>query len=189
MSSKLLVLPALMLGVAVGLVGGWKAGSRSRPAESRKHIVEGPALIKQVQSLADLVTVKYVVQKVIEVQDDRWYGDNKVLLVAHGIVKAGIDLSHFNDLRVENGLVRVKLPQPKVTDSYLDDSRTEVVEHRTGLLRGYDKDLEQEARRKALEDIERTARTQGICDEAANKARAEIERTLRQMGFAKVEFI
>src|SRR5215469_12180935 len=59
-----------------------------------------PVLVQQVQTLSDLVTVKYVVQKV-EVWDDPpdgvisqfIQGNNRLLLVAQGVVKAGVDLS------------------------------------------------------------------------------------------------
>src|SRR3974377_215903 len=58
-----------------------------------------PVLVQQVQSLSDLVTVKYVVQKV-EVWEDPpsglitqfVQGNNRILLVAQGVVKAGVDL-------------------------------------------------------------------------------------------------
>ena len=50
---------------------------------------------EQVQTLSDLVTVKYVLEKVVILEDAKWYGENRVLLLAHGIVKAGIDLKRI----------------------------------------------------------------------------------------------
>ena len=38
------------------------------------------------------MTVKYVLEKVVVLEDAKWYGENRVILVAHGIVKAGVDL-------------------------------------------------------------------------------------------------
>src|SRR5580658_10305965 len=55
----------------------------------------GPALLVKVQTLSQFVTVKYSLEKVVEYDDATWYpyGDSRVVLVAHGVVKAGIDLS------------------------------------------------------------------------------------------------
>ena len=62
-------------------------------------------ILKQVQTLSDLVTVKYVLEKVIILEDIKWYGENRVLLVAHGIVKAGVDLKEIKlqDVRLKEG--------------------------------------------------------------------------------------
>jgi hypothetical protein len=43
-------------------------------------------VIEQVQTLSDLVTVKYVLEKVVILEDVKWYGENRVLLLTHGIV-------------------------------------------------------------------------------------------------------
>src|ERR687887_634651 len=60
-------------------------------------------ILKQVQTLSDLVTVKYVLEKVVILEDIKWYGENRVLLLAHGIVKAGVDLQKLTppNLRVK----------------------------------------------------------------------------------------
>src|SRR5207247_8109596 len=52
-------------------------------------------ILKQVQTLSDLVTVKYVLEKVVILEDIKWYGENRVLLIAHGIVKEGIALQEY----------------------------------------------------------------------------------------------
>src|SRR5437773_10676286 len=58
-------------------------------------------ILKQVQTLSDLVTVKYVLEKVVILEDIKWYGENRVLLIAHGIVKAGVDLQEIKPNRSE----------------------------------------------------------------------------------------
>ena len=63
-----------------------------------------------------------------------------------------------------------------------------LAEIRFGLLRAFDKDLEQTARANAVDDIRRAARTDGILDEADKRARLELELFLRQAGFEQVEF-
>jgi hypothetical protein len=153
------------------------------------HLENTAAVVKQVQTLSDLVTVKYVLEKVVILEDVKWYGENRVLLLAHGIVKAGIDLKRItsSDVTISGKKIILHLPSPQITDAYLDDSQSQVIDHTTGLLRAFDKDLEQTARQNAVDDIRRAARMDGILDEADKRARLELELFLRQTGFEQVE--
>jgi hypothetical protein len=147
-------------------------------------------VVEQVQTLSDLVTVKYVLEKVVILEDAKWYGENRVLLLAHGIVKAGMDLKRVtpDDVTISGKKISLRLPPPQITDAYLDDAKSQVIDHVTGLLRVFDKDLEQTARANAVDDIRRAARTDGILDEADKRARLELELFLRQAGFDQVQF-
>jgi len=147
-------------------------------------------VVEQVQTLSDLVTVKYVLEKVVILEDAKWYGENRVLLLAHGIVKAGMDLKRItpNDVTISGKKISLRLPPPQITDAYLDDKQSQVIDHTTGLLRAFDKDLEQAARQNAVDDIARAARRAGILDDANKRARAELESFLKQAGFERVEF-
>jgi len=147
-------------------------------------------ILKQVQTLSDLVTVKYVLEKVIILEDIKWYGENRVLLVAHGIVKAGVDLKEIKlqDVRLEERKVLLRLPLARIRDAYLDDEKTRVVDRTTGLLRAFDKDLEQNARRQAVNDLRIAARYNGIYEEAGERARLLLANFFHQLGF-EVEFV
>jgi hypothetical protein len=187
---KRLFLVALVLFIFAG--GTWlgftvrhwlKSGSGLRE-ENTATVVE------QVQTLSDLVTVKYVLEKVVILEDAKWYGENRVLLLAHGVVKAGIDLKSIapDDVTISDKKISIKLPPPQITDAYLDDTQSKIVDHTTGLLRAFDKDLEQTARANAVSDIGRAARTDGILDEADSRAKLELKLFLLQAGFEQVEF-
>jgi hypothetical protein len=154
------------------------------------HMENTATVVEQVQTLSDLVTVKYVLEKVVILEDVKWYGENRVLLLAHGVVKAGIDLKRItaDDVTISGKTIRLRLPPPQIMDAYLDDKNSQVIDHATGLLRAFDKDLEQTARANAVDDIRRAARTDGILDEADKRARLELELFLRQAGFEQVEF-
>ncbi len=147
-------------------------------------------VVQQVQTLSDLVTVKYVMEKVVILEDAKWYGESRVLLLAHGIVKAGIDLNRIttNNVTISGKSISIKLPPPQITDAYLDDKQSQVIDHDTGLLRVFDKDLEQTARENAVDDIRRAARNTGILDDANQRARLELGLFLREAGFEQVEF-
>ena len=147
-------------------------------------------ILKQVQTLSELVTVKYVLEKVVLLEDVKWYGENRVLLVAHGIVKAGVDLQEIKpeDVRIDDKKVLLKLPRARITDVYLDEQKTRVVDRTTGLLRAFDKDLEQSARRQAVGDLSLSARYNGICGDAEERARLQLTSLFHQFGL-EVEFI
>jgi hypothetical protein len=173
---------------AVGLLAGF--------VFSRTGLLKFPArfdtavLLQRVQTLSQLVTVKYVLEKVVVLDDVKWYGDSRVILVAHGVVKAGINLEGMQpgDFAVSEAKIKIKLPRPSITDVYLDDRRTEVLERSTGVMRVFDKDLEQSARRQAVDDLRLAARENGILKDADERARAQLASLLHQMGFAEVEF-
>jgi uncharacterized protein DUF4230 len=147
-------------------------------------------VVEQIQTLSDLVTVKYVLEKVVVLEDAKWYGENRVLLLAHGIVKAGIDLKRLKpeDVTITGKKITIHLPLPQITDAYLDDQQTRVIDHTTGLLRSFDKDLEQTARANAVDDIRRAARLNGILEDADDRAQLELAVFLHQAGFERVEF-
>jgi hypothetical protein len=154
------------------------------------HMENTATVVEQVQTLSDLVTVKYVLEKVVILEDAKWYGESRVLLLAHGIVKAGIDLKRLkpDDVTISGKTISLRLPPPQITDAYLDDQQTRVIDWTTGLLRVFDKDLEATARQNAVDDIRRAARTDGILDEADKRARLELELFLREAGFEQVAF-
>lgn len=179
--------------VAVCLLGGIWLGtfvSRFLPSSGGPKIYNTAALLKQVQSLSELVTVKYVIEKVVVLEDVKWYGENRVLLLAHGVVKAGVDLGKLKaeDVSVSGKKITIKVPSARVLDAYLDDKKTQVIERSTGLLRLFDKDLEQNARQQATDDISRAARLGGISKDADQRAREQLKQLFLQMGFEQVEF-
>jgi Protein of unknown function (DUF4230) len=159
-------------------------------AGSGLHEENTATVVEQVQALSDLVTVKYVLEKVVILEDVKWYGENRVLLLAHGVVKAGIDLKRIKpeNVTILGKTISLRLPPPQITDAYLDDKQSQVIDHTTGLLRIFDKNLEQTARQNAVDDIRRAARTDGILDEADKRARLELALFLHNVGFERIEF-
>jgi hypothetical protein len=99
------------------------------------HQENTATVVEQVQTLSDLVTVKYVLEKVVILEDVKWYGENRVLLLAHGIVKAGIDLKRItaDDVTISGKTIRLRLPPPQIMDAYLDDKNSQVIDRETGL--------------------------------------------------------
>ena len=189
----IMVMAALLLGA-----GGWIGSKFARlAANSKPHEENTSTVIRQVQTLADLVTVKYVVEKVVIVDAPPQstlgqfvQGDNRVLMLAHGIVKAGIDLKQFSpaDVTISGRTIRIQLPPAQITDAYLDDNQTKVIDWKQGFLRSFDKDLEQKARQMAVDDIKRAARNDGILNEAMQRAQLQLAVFFQKAGFEQVEF-
>ena len=135
-----LLLVALVLAIALGL--GLVAGlllPQWLGIQPKPQFFNTATVIKQVQSLSQLVTVKYVLEKVVVFEDVKWFGESRVLLVAHGIVKAGVDLQKLkpDDISVSGKKISIKLPPARPLDAYLDDKKTQIIERSTGLGWGF----------------------------------------------------
>lgn len=177
---------ALLLVLALGVWLGFATHRLVSGGGGTTTVYNTATVLRQVQTLSQLVTVKYVMEKVVIFEDVKWYpgGDSRVLLLAHGIVKAGVEFDKvtLEDVELTGKKVTIVIPAAKITDCYLDDRQTRVVERSTGILRTFDKDLEQNARKIAVDDIRRAARTAGIVKDADERAREQLEKMFQQMG-------
>lgn len=186
----IIVLFAIISIFAFGLLMGTFFSRFSKDA-APPQIVNTATVLKQIQTLSQLVTIRHVYEKVVILEDVKWYGENRVLFVAHGNVKAGVDLEQLKpeDITASaNGeKISVTIPKAILFDVYLDDHKSQVVERTTGLMRAFDKDLEQNARRQAVTEISRAARLNGIEKEAEQRARDQLMFLFRQFGFKDVE--
>ncbi len=176
---------------AIFIVGVW-LGNRLPGLlfGSSRKVYSSATLLQQVKPLAQLVTVQFTLQKYVEQADVKWYGENRVMLLAYGVVTAGIDLKQLQDKDIEvNGTnLIVHLPPAQIMDAHLDDSETRVIDRTTGVWRSPDKDLEQETRKIAVDDIRRDARNHGILKKADEQARALLANLFHQLGFTNIEF-
>jgi hypothetical protein len=151
-------------------------------------------IIREVQSLARLETIQYTVEKVITAELNQgvlepFFGD-RLLFVAHGYVIAGVDLSKLEaaDLRMEDQILVVSLPEAEVFVATLNNENSYVYDRTTGLLRKSDRDLETEARLVAQQEILRGAIEDGILTQARINAEVYLERLLNSLGFDYVHF-
>jgi len=151
-------------------------------------------IIREVQSLARLETIQYTVEKVITAELNQgvlepFFGD-RLLFVAHGYVIAGVDLSKLEaaDLRMEDQILVVSLPEAEVFVATLNNENSYVYDRTTGLLRKSDRDLETEARLVAEQEILRGAIEDGILTQAQINAEVYLERLLNSLGFDYVHF-
>lgn len=196
---KLRLLAALLLcafALGMGLMLGGKLGGIFGGSPTPRPL-NSAAILKQVQGLSQLVTVKYVLEKVVGREEPAestlgkmFSGQNRVLLLAHGVVKAGVDLEKLQteDVQVNGSKLSIKLPPAQIFDVILDEQETQVIERTTGLFRPFDKQLEQTVRQMAVDDLRRAARTGGILKEADDRAREQLKNFFLQLAFTEVEF-
>ena len=169
---------------------------RLQPVLGGRRPFNTATVVTGVQSLSQLVTVKYVLEKVVILEDPTRafgfaipLGDNRLILLAHGEVKAGVDLSKMTegDISISGRKIVLNLPPARVTDAYLVERHTQVLDYKTGLLAPFNKNLEANARRDALTEITRAARQSGIEEDATERARQQLTRFLQALGFEQVE--
>jgi hypothetical protein len=151
------------------------------------------SIVHEVRALARLETIQYSVEKVITAETGQeflgfLFGD-RLLLVAHGTVIAGVDLDKIGTDDVEAdeaGRVTLVLPPAEIFTTVLDNEKSYIYDRDVGLLRRGDIQLESAARLAAEREIERTALEDGILDQAQVNAEAYLYRLLRSLGFADV---
>lgn len=152
-------------------------------------------IINQIRPLARLETIQYTVEKVItaEVGQDSLaplFGD-RLLFVGHGYVTAGIDLQNITsqDLVIETGMIKVRLPKAEIFDATLDNDKSYVYDRETGMLTHGDINLETTARQAAEDQIRQAAIEDGILAQAQTNAETFMESLLNKLGYPQVIFI
>jgi len=160
-----------------------------------RHVVDAPAVVREIQELSELVTVKYNIQKVVGLEAEKVpFGAERILLLVQGEVLGGVDLAVLttNDVRVSaDKVVTARLPQPKVLHAYLDEKQTRVWDRSKTWWTPwvpYDPELEQKARQAALEAIQAAALEMGILSNAQVNAEKTVREVLRAGGMESVRF-
>jgi hypothetical protein len=151
------------------------------------------SVIREMRSLQRFETAIFTIEKIIDggtsgnVFQQFLFGD-KILLIAHGQVIAGFDLSQISekDVEVEGTTIRITLPKPQVLVTTLDNTQTKVYDRSRGILSPGDKDLESKARAAAEDSIKKAACDGGILKQASDNARKQISAFLSALGFSQI---
>jgi hypothetical protein len=188
-------------GLLVGGLLGNALGHRDAPA------IQTAPLLKQIQQLGDLHTVRYSVHDVLEHQRSldapRWASAipgvdrvfsaatvNSVVITAEGGIEAGVDLSRVTPDSVsqvvtrEGALIRIRLPRANV---YTPDVRVKVVDRKTGLFWN-DENIVPEAEEVAGGRFRQAALKSGILAAAEANAIMRLSTLQGVAGSHKVEF-
>jgi hypothetical protein len=176
---------AMLLALALGWVVFFRGGSRVD--------ISGPTVIQQIQQLQRLETVVYSMEKIVTgAQDSKFLpqflvGD-RLLLIVHGDVTAGVDLAALDpaSVKVDGTSVSINLPEPIIFSTRIDNAKTRVYARETGLFSTPDPQLESEVRRAAERELTNAAMDGGILRTAAANARTTLIGLLKGLGFETV---
>jgi hypothetical protein len=159
-------------------------------------IIRDPVtIINEVRAVARLETIHYTIEKVITAEMNQGvlgplFGD-KLLLVAHGYVIAGIDMQKINPedmwLDSSNNL-HVRLPQAEILVATLDNEKSYVYDRSTGIFQKPDPTLETQARQVAEDEIRKAALDDGILEQAMVNATVFLEGLFNNLGYKTVIF-
>jgi Protein of unknown function (DUF4230) len=202
---------ALVAGLFLGLLAfalfGWLMVSRTSGRSLLSHAwsavtgrtlsidVSQPTVVDRIQRLQRIETVVYTMDKLVTgakenpIFPDFLAGD-RLLLLVHGEVVAGIDFSNLKpgDVKVDGKQVRLHLPTPQVFSTRIDSAKTRVYSRQTGLLVPTDPNLETQVRQEAERQLQEAALADGILKTAQQNAASTISSLLQGLGFEKVEF-
>lgn len=150
-------------------------------------------VIKEMRALNRLETASFTIEKVIDsgTTGNRFqellFGD-RILLIAHGEVIAGFDLSNLQEenIEIDGQSIRMTLPSPTILLTRLDSDETRVYDRRQGLLTKGSEDLESTARQEAEKAIREAACQGGILNEASKNARNQLTALFKTLQFTTV---
>lgn len=204
-----LLLGGVLMLLAVVLLGGRLLGSLmpSVPSPSLSlalptpaptptpRIITSAAVVQQLQGLSRLETAAYTVQTVVTVErpgNVLGIGRQRVLVVVYGQVVAGIDLRKLRpqDVTVADGgkRVTIRLPEAEVLSAHLDESRTQLYDHQTGIFTRPDTNLVVEAQKAGAEQVLQAACRDGIMQRATEDGQQALRQMLGLVGVERIDF-
>jgi hypothetical protein len=202
---------ALLIGLFLGVLAigsvGWLMLSRNSGQTLLSHLwsavtgrtltidVSQPTVVDRIQRLQRLETVVYTMDKVVTgakenpILPDFLAGD-RLLMIVHGEVVAGIDFSNLKlgDVSVDGKQIHLRLPASQVFRTRIDSAKTRVYSRQTGLLVPTDPNLETQVRQEAERDLQEAALADGILQTAQQNAASTISSLLQGLGFEKIRF-
>jgi len=157
--------------------------------------IDQPTVVRQIQQLQRLETISFTMDKIISGEHDSPYlpkflVSDRLLLVVHGEVIGGVDLSKLQsaDVVVQGQSISLRLPQAQILVTRLDNAQTRVYSRDTGLFSSPDPNLESEVRQEAERQLQEAAMQGDILKTANGNARSTISSLLQGLGFKKVDF-
>jgi hypothetical protein len=188
------------------LLGIWRTGHQFLGKIEAFFNLEPPApqvdvsnlILNQVRGVSELTGAVFVMEAVVPTAQERKLGSfvfrTQLLYIAQGEVRAGVDLTQLKseNVTVNNGKIKIKLPPAKILDSKIDVSRSRVYDYNRGFLNlGPDvaPQLQILAQQETLKKIVTTACDKGILNQANERAKLAITQLLNTVGYQQLEVI
>lgn len=193
-SRALWVVVGALFGIAIAALIVLALGGRALVNAFTGHgdTVTVSSVVRSIQQLQRLESVQYTIDQVVTDEHEGMlrqpFAGDKILLIAHGDVIAGIDLAGLSGgaVSVHGSSVRIRLPAPRIFSTRLDNQKTRVYSRDTGLFSTPDPQLESEVRRRAETQLTAAAVQDGILQTARNNARQTLTALLTSLGFRQI---
>lgn len=184
--------------------GAWQPGDRL--VKALQSVVANPQpaaqadvqslVIQQVRDASELTTALYSLQAVVPTRRDATLagvvlGTTRLLYIAQGEVRAGVDLSQLSPqaIQIEGDRVQVQLPSPHILSQSIDVNRSRVYDYNRGFLNlGPDvaPELQSLAQQEALQQVVQAACRDGVLERASDRARLVVTQLLRGAGYTTI---
>lgn len=158
------------------------------------RVADSAAVVREIQRLNELVTVRYNIQKAIGLKEEKVpFGSEQVLLLVQATVLGGVDLAAVTPADVQldaaSRRVAIQLPPPRVLHVFINDKDTQVWDRSKTWWTpwvAYNPQLEQQARQAALEAVQQAALQMGILSNAQQNAATTLRGFLQTIGWETV---
>jgi len=188
---------AIIVLALLSLLAIWcyaRIGALKKPFGTHVETKFRTQILEKLRTVNELHTGIAMVQTIVTNSEGRRLlgveiGSTKLLYVAVGQVRAGIDLSKLtaDSIINRNGRLSVMLPQVEILDAKLDVENSYVYDVRRSVVLAPDAvELHADAQRKALDEITTTATRCGILEMAEDQAKNVLGALLGMMGFSEV---
>jgi hypothetical protein len=185
-----------LLWAAIGAVAGIALAVIFFTIERRGlpiRTLDSPAIVREIQGLSELVSVKYTVQKVVGLEEKKTpVGAEKLLLIVQAEVLAGVDLSELTPAGVKvlpGDNIKLALPAARIFHIVIDDKETKVWDRQITWWTPWvspNPDLERQARLAAIASVKQAALDMGILDQAQRNAELVVRNLLQTLGAKSV---
>ena len=161
------------------------ASCRTTPVKQEQEILA-------LREINELVTVEYIVNKIIKASDDKtWYkiGDRKILMTCEATLKAGIDFSAINaeHIQINNKQVTLTLPHATLFSVSIKPEDIKVAYEEIGAFRNSFTTQERDMlAAQAQKQIQDSADSLGVLQTAEANAGLFASNFLHNMGYEKV---
>lgn len=160
------------------------------------HRAQPSTVLATVQQLNQLTTVRYTVQRVVTLTEEKHpVGSESILLIVQARVEAGVDLASLGPKDVvtgKDGTVMVSLPPSKILNVAIDENETKVWDRQKTWWTPwvpYSLDLEKRARIMGLDAAKESAIQMGILTASENNAETSVRSLLNLAGLKAVTIV